>query len=191
MRVVLPLLLFLAVLWIWRTVYVERGQIGFWQLVAENPQLAFGWMSKRSDWIALPIDDPKISQLQQESSLVGPFRLNVPGIGAVRIFAEEESLIESQEEFLAAYGTTADRPRRMWASTIGLLYPMIAIVVVGDGGAPPVVSLGFGLCQLGYLLLFSGFIAGRFRVLGFHYRVPTIIAAAGSWIIGVILSNLA
>lgn len=36
--------IFLAVVLIWRTIYVKHGNIGFWQLAGNQPDAAFEWM---------------------------------------------------------------------------------------------------------------------------------------------------
>jgi len=61
---------------------------------------------------------------------------------------------------------------------------------IASHGAPLSATLGYGLSNLGYLLLGAGILAGSFRALGFRYRIPTLIAAVVIWVMGTALSNL-
>ncbi len=64
------------------------------------------------------------------------------------------------------------------------------MVTIANQGAPILPILGYGFANLGYLLFGAGILSGSFRVLGFRYRIPTIIAAVAIWIMGTVLSNL-
>ena len=75
MQLIEAISIFVVVVSIWRLVYVKRGNIGFWQLAANQPDAAFKWMESRSDWIVLRPDDPEVEQCNNDSDLVGPFKL--------------------------------------------------------------------------------------------------------------------
>ena len=183
--------IFVVVVFIWRLVYVKHGNIGFWQLAANQPDAAFEWMESRSDWIILRPDDPEIEQYKNDADLVGPFKLAVPNLGGrVVIFAKESSIDESQSEFMKSFGGSREQPSFPWISSLTMLYPMVAMVTIANQGVPILSILGYGFANLGYLLFCAGILAGSFRVLGFRYRIPTIIAAVVIWIMGTVLSNL-
>jgi len=183
--------IFLAVIFIWRTIYVKHGNIGFWQLAGNEPDTAFEWMESRSDWVVLRPDDPKVEQFKNDSDLVGPFKLYVPKLGGMTtIFTRATTIDESQKEFIHIYGSSKERSSFPWLSTLAMLYPIGAQVTIANHGAPLLPTLGYGFANLGYLLLGAGVLAGSFRALGFRYRIPTLIAAVAVWLVGTMLSNL-
>ena len=183
--------IFIAVVFIWRTIYVKYGNIGFWQLAANQPDAAFEWMESRSDWIVLRPDDPNIEQFKNDADFVGPLKLYVPKLGGMTtIFAKNATINESQNEFIDTFGGSRERSNFPWLSTLTMLYPIIAMVAIANQGAPLLPTLGYGFANLGYLLLGAGILLGSFRALGFRYRIPTLIAAVSVWLVGTILSNL-
>lgn len=183
--------IFIVVVFIWRLVYVKQGNIGFWQLAASQPDTAFEWMENRSDWIVLRPDDPEVEQCKNDTDLVGPFKLAVPSLGGrVVIFAKNNSIDKAQSEFIKSFGGSIEQVSFPWISSLTMLYPIAAMVTVANQGAPILPTLGYGFANLGYLLFGAGILAGSFRVLGFRYRIPTIIAAVAIWIVGTVLSNL-
>ena len=185
------IVIFLVVIFIWRIIYVKRGNIRFWQLAANQPNVAFEWMENRSDWIILHPDDPKVEQLEGNSELVGPFKLVVPRLDKlVVIFAEKISINKSQEEFIKLYGGKKENIRFPWFSSLAMLYPIIAMIIISKQGSQILPTLGYGFTNLGYLLLTAGILVGGFRALGFRYRIPTLIAAVSIWIVGTVLSNI-
>jgi hypothetical protein len=183
--------IFLAVVFIWRTVFVKDGNFRFWQLAANQPEAAREWMEGRSDWTILHPDNPEVEQLKKDTDLVGPFILAIPSLGGkVVIFAESSSLEESQSDFIESFGGNREFTGFPWLSSITMLYPISAMVTIANMGAPILPTLGYGFANLGYLLLGAGILAGGFRALGFRYRGQTIIAAIAIWIMGTALSNL-
>ncbi len=82
-------------------------------------------------------------------------------------------------------------PFPIW-SLIALSYPVAAMLYMASRypEAPFLAVIGYGLSNLGYLLLAAGLIAGSFRVLGLQGRGITITAAVIAWLLGVVLSNL-
>jgi hypothetical protein len=183
--------IFFLVILVWRLIYVKYGNIGFWQLAADQPDAAFEWMKGRSDWIVLRPDDPKVKQLEESAELVGPFKLAIPSIGGmVVIFAENKSIDESQKEFIESYGGSKERTSFPWLSSFAMIYPIVAMLYAGSRGAPLLPVLGYGFGNLGYLLFAAGKMSGSFRALGFRYRIPTLIASVAVWLAGMVMSNL-
>lgn len=183
--------IFLAVVFGWRSVYVKHGNIGFWQLAADQPDAAYQWMKGRPDWVVLDPHDPRVEQLKQSPNLVGPFRLVVPSVGGmVVMFAESESIDAAQREFIGLYGGSREKASFPWLSWVAMLYPISAILWAASLGAPLLATLGYGFANLGYLLVAAGIFAGSFRALGFRYRMPTLIAAVAVWVAGTVLCNL-
>lgn len=102
--------IFLAIVFIWRSVFVKDGNFRFWQLAADQPEAACEWMEGRSDWTILCLDNPEVEQLKNNADLVGPFMLAVPSLGGkVVIFAESNSIEESQSEFIESFGGSRER----------------------------------------------------------------------------------
>ncbi len=183
--------IFLAVVFIWRSVFVKDGNFRFWQLAADQPEAACEWMQGRSDWIILRPDDPEVEQLKNDADIVGPFRLEVPSLGGkVVIYAENSSIEESQAEFIESFGGTRELTGFPWVSWLAMLYPIHAMVTIANMGAPILPTLGYGFANLGYLLFGAGLLVGNFRALGFRYRGQSLIAAIAVWIVGTVLSNL-
>jgi len=121
--------IFLAVVFIWRSIFVKDGNFRFWQLAANQPEEACEWMEGRSDWTILRPDDPEVEQLKNNSDLVGPFILAVPSLGGkVVIFAESNSLEESQSEFIESFGGNRELAGFPWISWLTMLYPISAMV---------------------------------------------------------------
>jgi hypothetical protein len=191
MQSIVAVAVFCLVIVVWHSIYVRRGNIGFWQLAADQPDAAFEWMQGRSDWIVLRPDDPKLKQLKDSPELVGPFKLAVPSTGGVvTMFAESKSIDESQNEFIKSFGGSKQRTSLPWLSSLAMVYPIVAMLVIARRGSPFLPTLGYGFANLGYLLFAAGIVSGSFRALGFRYRIPTLIAAVAVWVLGTVLSNL-
>jgi len=91
--------IFVAVILVWRAIYVNRGNIRFWQLAADQPNAAFEWMQSRSDWIVLRPEDPEVEKLKERADFVDPFKLVVLSVGGVvTIFPVEPVLHCTQHE---------------------------------------------------------------------------------------------
>jgi len=176
---------------VWRSIYVKHGNIGFWQLAADQPDAAYQWIKGRPDWVVVHPQDPRVEQLKQSPNLVGPFRLAVPSVGGmVVLFAESDSIDASQREFIELYGASRENANFPWLSWLAMLYPISAMLWAASLGAPLLATLGNVFANLGYLLFGAGILAGSFRALGFRYRIPTLIAAVAVWVAGTIFSNL-
>ena len=78
-----------------------------------------------------------------------------------------------------------------WLSALTLLYPVgAAMYVLLNTPAPTPMVFGYGIGNLGYLLLAAGVFAGTFRVLGLHRRWQVFVAATVAIIAGILLSNV-
>lgn len=75
-------------------------------------------------------------------------------------------------------------------SLLALLYPTLAILSMSKTAASPILILGYGFANLGFLLGAATIIPGHFRILGLDDRIPTLIAAIVFWLIGFVLSNV-
>jgi len=76
-------------------------------------------------------------------------------------------------------------------STLALLYPLTATVwVFTNTPISLVAGLGYGITQLGYLLIAAGVFTGKFGVLGLKGRWMILGVGAGTFLIGLVLSNL-
>ena len=185
------IVIFLLVLQVWRSIYVRRGNIRFWQLAASQPDAAFEWMQGRADWFVLLPEAPEVDEFMHSTGLVAPFKLGVPSVGGtVVIFARSESIDESQEEFIELYGSRKERRGFPWLSSLAMIYPVAGMLTIAVQGAPFLPTLGYGFANLGYLLFAAGLLSGSFQALGFRYRKPTLVAAVAVWVVGLVLDSL-
>ncbi len=78
-----------------------------------------------------------------------------------------------------------------WLSAISLLYPVSATVYIStQTPARPLMILGYGLANLGYLLAAAGMFKGTFKIFGFKKRRHVFTAAVIFFLIGTILSTI-
>jgi hypothetical protein len=78
-------------------------------------------------------------------------------------------------------------------SGVGLLYPIIGVMSYADvyqGSSPWTVMLGYGIAQLGYLLIAAGVIKGTFNVFRLQKRSHVFGAAVVCLIVGFYVTNL-
>jgi len=81
--------------------------------------------------------------------------------------------------------------RTPWPSAVALLYPIIAtIYIAGWTPAGPAMVVGYGLANLGYILLGAGIISDTFQVLGLKSRRQVFSAAAAFFVVGTVLTNI-
>lgn len=87
-----------------------------------------------------------------------------------------------------------------WASTLALLYPLAAgssvfyqQAVVADFSVPEslVTAIGYGLTNLGYLLLGSGLVFGKFGALRLRNRRITLGTGVVAFLVGSLIVNVA
>ena len=189
--VVLGTLGLLGILLLWRSVMVRHGALGFWQVAARIPDEAFDWFVSDDTWTVVDPGQPGAESLRSRDELVGPFKLAVPKADrVVTLFADANRIDASQAAFLAAHGSQRDSGTPAWPSLLAIAYPLTASMTFSQGSAGALEVMGYGLANLGYLLGAAGVIAGHFRALGLNYRIPTLIAAVGAWVIGTILVNI-
>jgi hypothetical protein len=78
-----------------------------------------------------------------------------------------------------------------WASTVALLYPAAATVYIATTTpATPMMVAGYGIANLGYVLLGAGLSAGSFRILGLKKRWHVTMSGVAAFAVGTVLSNI-
>ncbi|WP_165797295.1 hypothetical protein [Solimonas fluminis] len=78
-----------------------------------------------------------------------------------------------------------------WPSMAGLLYPISATIYMATATpAGPAEIAGYGIANLGYLLVAAGAFVGTFRILGLRNRWKVFGAAFAALALGTVLSNL-
>ncbi len=95
---------------------------------------------------------------------------------------------DSKPEMRALMGIR--EPRLFTPSGLALLYPLTAATYVLTVSESVAVAVGYGLGQLGYLLLVAGLVSGTFRVFNLSRRWQVFLAAVVTWMLGTMLSNL-
>ena len=80
--------------------------------------------------------------------------------------------------------------RLLSPSGAALLYPIAASVFASMNGESIDGAIGYGLANLGYVLLVAGLVAGTFRAFAIERRGQVLLAAAVAWILGIVLSNM-
>ena len=78
-----------------------------------------------------------------------------------------------------------------WGSIASLAYPAGAAIYAASSGAPFIAAVGYGLANLGYLLLAAGVFAGTFKVFCLTKRWQVLSSAAFAFGVGTLLSNVA
>jgi len=78
-----------------------------------------------------------------------------------------------------------------FASAICLLYPIAATIHISRTPATGTEIAGYGIANLGYLLLAAGIFAGSFRIFGLRSRKAVIGAAVLAFVVGMVLTNTA
>jgi hypothetical protein len=78
-----------------------------------------------------------------------------------------------------------------WVSALCLLYPIGAgVYIATQTPARPPMILGYGLANLGYLLIGAGIFRGTFKVFGLKKRWQVVVAGISAFLIGTFLSNI-
>jgi hypothetical protein len=78
-----------------------------------------------------------------------------------------------------------------WISAIFLLYPIgAAIYIATQTPAKPSMIVGYGLTNLGYLLIGAGIVKGTFKILRLKKRPHVLVAGVIAFLIGTFLSNI-
>ena len=74
-------------------------------------------------------------------------------------------------------------------STYSLAYPILAMIYIRTHTTDTGIIIGYGLAQLGYLLIASGIIWGTFKVFDLDTRLKTIIMGICCLFIGTVFSQ--
>jgi hypothetical protein len=78
-----------------------------------------------------------------------------------------------------------------WISAIFLLYPIgAAVYIATQTQARLPMIVGYGLANLGYLLVGAGIFKGTFRIFSLKKRWHVLVAGAIAFLIGTYLSNI-
>ena len=67
--------------------------------------------------------------------------------------------------------------KNFYPSTISLLYPIIAMIYIATKIPEVSVILGYGLSQLGYVMIFAGVYKGTFLVFNLDKRLQVFVSA--------------
>ena len=184
---IVALILFIVTLGGLALFYGKLGNLSFWKLAARFPERALEHISSDSAWVVL-----QGSESAPGSGFAGPFRLAVPSLGrTLKVYARKDQIEASQQSFVEMHRKLLPQRGFPYPSLLALLYPVLAILWMAKIPAHPLVILGYGFANLGYLLGAATVIPGHFRILGLNDRIPALIAAIVFWVIGVALSNVA
>lgn len=163
----------------------KLGKLSFWKLAANFPEEAYEHVSSDPAWVVL-----EGSESTPGSGFTGPFMLAVPSLGrTLKLYARVEQIETSQQRFVEMHRALLPQWGFPYLSLLALLYPVLAILSMAQTPSPPVLLLGYGFANLGYLLGAATIIPGHFRILGLDERITTLIAAIVFWMIGLALSN--
>ena len=67
--------------------------------------------------------------------------------------------------------------KKIYSSTISLLYPIVAMIYIATKIPEVPVILGYGLSQLGYVMIFAGVYKGTFLVFNLDKRIQVFVSA--------------
>ena len=184
---IVALVLFIAALGGLALFYGKHGKLPFWKLAAKFPEKALEHVSNDPAWVVL-----QGSESAPEPGFTGPFLLPVPSLGrTLKLYAREDQIEASQQHFIEMHRELLPRYGFPYPSLLALLYPVAAILSTAKTPALPILILGYGFGNLGYLLAAATVVPGHFRILGLDDRIPTLIFAVVFWVIGFALSNVA
>lgn len=183
---IIALVIFIVALGGLALFYGKLGKLSFWKLAAKFPERALEYVSDDPTWIVVQGDEPAPGP-----GFTGPFLLAVPSLGQTfKLYAQEDQIETSQQRFIEMHHGLLPRYSFPYLSLLALLYPTLAILSMAKTPAPPILILGYGFANLGYLLGAATIIPGHFRILGLDDRTSTLIAAIVFWLIGFVLSNV-
>ena len=80
--------------------------------------------------------------------------------------AREERIVE-----------TNNGMKNFYPSTISLLYPIVAMIYIATKTSEVSVIIGYGLSQLGYVMIFAGVYKGTFLVFNLDKRIQVFVSA--------------
>lgn len=174
--------IFIIILFLLRIYFVNLGKLSFWKLAAIYIDDFFVHMENNPAWY---FSSSKI--IKPNSDYVGPFYFKKENL-TYTIFGHKDLFEESQKEFIKKFNVKRQKKPFPLISFLGLSYPILAMLTVQSNSW--VLCLGYGLSNLGYLLIFCGIITGSFRALGLDHRIQVFGAAIFFIIPGIILVNL-
>ena len=67
--------------------------------------------------------------------------------------------------------------KNFYPSTISLLYPIVAMIYIATKIPEVPVILGYGLSQLGYVMIFAGVYKGTFLIFNLDKRIQVFVSA--------------
>jgi len=79
--------------------------------------------------------------------------------------------------------------KKIYPSTISLLYPIVAMIYIAMKIPEVLVILGYGLSQLGYVMFFAGVYKGTFLVFNLDKRLQVFVSAVVCVGMGFIFIN--
>tara|TARA_B110001452_G_scaffold262630_1_gene262922 strand:- start:595 stop:1146 length:552 start_codon:yes stop_codon:yes gene_type:complete len=179
---IIAAIIFVAILALLGLFFTRMGNLGFWKLASMFPNEFMGHISGDDTWLISEASIPKPSP-----EYVGPLKF-VANNTIYTLFAQADNIEQSQQEFISKYKPLVPEKSFPVVSLIALIYPIAAIITYK--GVPLLTLLGYGFCNLGYLLVAAFIFGGSFRVLGLDHRIQVIIAAVIFWVAGVVMSNV-
>ena len=92
---------------------------------------------------------------------------------------------------MSSINITEGRAHFPWPSALALLYPVAAMIYVATATpAPPLMIVGYGVAQLGYVLFAAAVWRGTFRVLALTKRWHVVVSGIAAFSVGTLLSNV-
>ena len=79
--------------------------------------------------------------------------------------------------------------KKIYPSTISLLYPIVAMIYIATKTSEVSVTIGYGLSQLGYVMFFAGVYKGTFLVFNLDKRRQVLSVAIILIFSGFVLFN--
>ena len=79
--------------------------------------------------------------------------------------------------------------KKIYPSTISLLYPIVAMIYIATKTSEVSVIIGYGLSQLGYVMFFAGVYKGAFLVFKLDKRRQVLSVAIILMVSGFVLFN--
>ena len=168
------------------TFFVVFGRLSFWKLVHRIPYSASEFFRHSPVWLV-----QEKGEASPKEGYIGPFLFVDPELGrSVRLFALEAELEKSQKQFMEENRDEVPRYTFPWISALSLLYPISAMKSMGSESGSTVQILGYGVANLGYLMMAAAIITGSFRILGLEYRIQTLIGALVAIVAGLLITNV-
>lgn len=166
--------------------FVVYGRLSFWKLVHRIPYAASEFFRKNPVWLVQDRDEAP-----PQEGYIGPFLFVDPELGrTVRLFALEAELEKSQKQFMEENRDEVPRYTFPWISALSLLYPISAMKSMGNNSGSVLQILGYGVANLGFLMMAAAIVTGSFQILGLEYRTQTLVGALMAIAVGVVITNV-